>query len=66
MIMTELIDKLEAIVEFMGKDITDEEAERIGDMARQLGACDLYTLQDMASGTLYTILRMISAEKGWM
>ncbi len=64
--MKKLIDRLESIVDFIGKDMSDDDAERIGDMARGLGQCDLYFLQDIADGTLYTILRQISAEKGWL
>lgn len=64
--MINQLDQLIEIAIFIGKDMSDYDAERVGDMARQLSQCDLYELEDYAEGTLCTILRQISAEKGWM
>ena len=61
-----LAQKLMAIAIFLEHDMTDAQAERIGDMARQLNPVKHYDLEYCANGTLYTILRQISAEKGWM
>lgn len=61
-----LYHKLVDITTFLGDQMTDEQAERIGDLARDLSEADLYNLDSYASGILYTILRQIAAEKGWM
>ena len=60
------MQKIITIVQFLGKDMTDAQAERIGDMARNLVEYDVYKLEEITDGTLYTILRQICAEKGWM
>ena len=54
------------LVEFLGDDMSDTQAERIGDMARDLTEYDIYKLEELANGTLYYILRQICAEKRWM
>jgi hypothetical protein len=59
-----LAQKLMAITIFLEHNMTDAQAERIGDMARQLNPVERYDLECCANDTLYTILRQISAEKG--
>ena len=55
-----------ALIEFLGDDMSDAQAERIGDMAKDLSEYDIYKLEELANGTLYYILRQICAEKRWM
>jgi len=61
-----LYHKLVAIIIFLGDQMTDEQAERIGDHARELSQVELYDLEQDAPKNLYSILRQIAAEKGWM
>lgn len=60
--LKEIVD----LVTFLGDDMNDVQAERIGDMARTLNEFDIYELERIANGTLYYILRQICAEKRWM
>tara|TARA_R110000868_G_scaffold278191_1_gene538073 strand:+ start:852 stop:1043 length:192 start_codon:yes stop_codon:yes gene_type:complete len=60
------LEKIMALIEFLGDDMSDAQAERIGDMARDLTEYDIYKLEELANGTLYYILRQICAEKRWM
>lgn len=61
-----LYHKLVAIIIFLGDQMTDEQADRIGDYARLLDQVELYDLEQDAPSNLYTILRQIAAEQGWL
>lgn len=60
-----MIDKYHAIIDFLGSDMTDEQAERLMDeMRRDLSPYQIRELQSVACGQLYTDISMYCGEMG--
>ena len=58
-------NEMMAIAEFLGDDMTDEQATRLMDMARGMSIADRERLYDaIPGGPLYTELSMHNAEMG--
>lgn len=59
------VDSLLAISEFLGHEMTDEQAQRLMDEARELSIADKqYLLQQLPGGPLYTEMSMHNGEMG--
>lgn len=58
------INELLAIADFLGDDITDEQAENLMDEARQLSISDRERILNVVGGKFYTQMSMHDGEMG--
>jgi hypothetical protein len=61
-----LVNEIEAVVNFLGNNMTEEQAIQLCDEVRGLGLNDKYVIEDVSLGTpLYTYIREHLSELGY-